>query len=315
MTQFDKPIEHERQSLRPMADEIQLQPQQRPRPSQPQPRPRPPSILGRYGFAPSGSIYEKEKYKRDLERWNKEKQRLDERMRKDNPALAQVLDNITMGIIDPGSKPTGIAKGARSLLRKFAPGSDEWIDAYLKGMSKDKFNRIFESTEKAKEKGSMDLYVRTQRYLDEVPSRQAEGFIYQHGNYPGHRPGPAIQEVPRALDEHLLKESTRPAIQQVPRALDEHIQKAHEGYGAGTLRHDDLSIDKWAAKPGPRRHMRIDPSGANEDTLRKLDDYIKNELPKKYETSLLEASEGAHEAMAEDANNYLIDLLLEQPPS
>jgi hypothetical protein len=264
MTQFDKPIEHERQSLRPM--EAEIQPQQRPV------RRSPPGIFGKYGFSPYGSIYVKEKYTKDMERWNKEKQR----RREASPELAQALDDIAMGVIDPGSKPTGVAKGAKSLLRKFAPGSDKWIEAYLKG--------IKESGEKWSKESKEQI-------LDHLNRRTAARFDPPHLKskygplryWEGHqwRPGTAIKKVPLALDEALQRETT--------------------------------NIAEWTAKPGPLRHMGLDPSGATVDTMRKHDVYMKKTLPEKYKTSLLEADQETYEKMAGDANQHLMDLIMEQP--
>ena len=269
MTQFDKPIEHERQSLRPMADEIQLQPQQRPRPSQPQPRPRPPSILGRYGFAPSGSIYEKEKYKRDLERWNKENQK----RREANPELAQALDDIAMGVIDPGSKATGVAKGAKALLRKFAPGSDKWIESYLKGIKESGVKWSKEARENILEHLNRRLYLHKE-FADKVPIHPATGQTLKEAPYM--RDWKKVRQVPLALDERLQRETT--------------------------------NIAEWGAKPGPLRHMGLDPTDLSADDFRKLDKYVKKTLPEKYKTSLLEADEEVYKKMREDADDFVMDL-------
>jgi hypothetical protein len=59
--------------------------------------------------------------------------------------------------------------------------------------------------------------------------------------------------------------------------------------------------------------MGIDPTGLDVSSMRKFDKYVKETLPKKYKTSLLEADQEMYEKMAEDANEHLVELLKDQP--
>ena len=86
------------------------------------------------------------------------------------------------------------------------------------------------------------------------------------------------------------------SIKEVPLALDEALQR------------ETTNIAEWTAKPGPLRHMGLDPSEATVDTMRKHDVYMKKTLPEKYKTSLLEADEEVYKKMREDADDFVMDL-------
>ena len=202
--------------------------------------------------------------------------RLDKDYKKPKITLPKEVESILMAQLDPGSKATGVAKGAKALLRKFAPGSDKWIESYLKGIKESGVKWSKESKE---------------QILDHLNRRTAARFDPPHLKskygplryWEGHqwRPGTAIKKVPLALDEALQRETT--------------------------------NIAEWTAKPGSLRHMGLDPSGATVDTMRKHDVYMKKTLPEKYKTSLLEADQETYEKMAGDANQHLMDLIMEQP--
>ena len=68
--------------------------------------------------------------------------RLDKDYKKPKITLPKEVESILMAQLDPGSKATGVAKGARAILRKFVAGSDEWIEAYLKGIKEFNQNSV-----------------------------------------------------------------------------------------------------------------------------------------------------------------------------
>ena len=85
-------------------------------------------------------------------------------------------------------------------------------------------------------------------------------------------------------------------VRQVPLALDERLQR------------ETTNIAEWGAKPGPLRHMGLDPTDLSADDFRKFDKYVKKTLPEKYKTSLLEADEEVYKKMREDADDFVMGL-------
>ena len=199
--------------------------------------------------------------------------RWDKDYKKPKITLPKEVESILMAQLDPGSKATGVAKGAKSLLRKFAPGSDKWIESYLKGIKESGVKWSKEARENILEHLNRRLYLHKE-FADKVPIHPATGQTLKEAPYM--RDWKKVRQVPLALDERLQRETT--------------------------------NIAEWGAKPGPLRHMGLDPTDLSADDFRKLDKYVKKTLPEKYKTSLLEADEEVYKKMREDADDFVMDL-------